>query len=368
MSTSPNNRHCLSLGEMEEYVKGSLSQGAAHAVEKHLLHCELCNDAVEGFRQHPFTAADLPPEPQPKNIIRWKVLSSAAAAAAIVAGIFLFQNDSKENLISEKADRQTKRADSSAGTLTAAPEQSRNKMLNALVEKDKEVGSLIREPVKKMEVQPDFYTAKDTSFWVMPQQKVSPLNNPAAPENGLVSPKDNLKDTFLFDLKVTHYAYYYVSGEEVPDQIRSTEARFENEQEKDLRKKEGKDLEWVTTEDVIRKAMENFSEGNYASALKLYNVLISYEPNDVNALFYASVCYKNLNRAADAVSYLERVTGSIHTSFAEEAEWELAQCYVQMKEFKKAEEQLEKIWQKKGFYSERALPMLRKVRLKNKKQ
>lgn len=364
MSTSPNNRNCLSLHDMEKYVKGGLDAKSLRAVELHLLECELCSDAVEGYREIPFTQSDLPPVPKPVvKMPLWKTVS-IAASVFICAGIAYLTWDSFNNKSRFSPDAMV--AEQSVDSITLLPPppetESVNKQLNQLLEKDKEFAALMQEPVKPGTVAME---GEDPSAWMMPQRPVEELEDIPTPQPG-VKIKVTYKDTFIHELKVTDYSTYYAFKESEKEKAGSVEARFENK-DADGKKDTVSDLEWVTTGAVLKKGLENFAKGNFSDAVKLFNVLVSYEPGDVNALFYGAVCYKNLSRATDAVVYLERVLQSPNISFYEEAEWELAQAYVQLKEFKKAEVLLTKIHDSKGFYSDRALDMLRRVKVKNKK-
>ena len=40
---------CVSEQTMFDYIDKKLSAKESHSVEKHLLHCELCSDALEGL-------------------------------------------------------------------------------------------------------------------------------------------------------------------------------------------------------------------------------------------------------------------------------------------------------------------------------
>lgn len=367
MSTSPNNRNCLSLHDMEKYVKGGLDAKSLRSVELHLLECELCSEAVEGYREIPFTQSDLPPVP--KAVVRiplWKTMS-IAASIFICAGIaYLTYHSLREQGTPLAENLREERRNDTLSLLTTPPQdmQDKDQLLNELISKDKEVNALMNEPVK-----PGMSSAdpnnEDASLWIMPQRKMDAVAGLENHEPGLIV-KVTYRDTFIHELKVTDYSAYYALEENEADKNRSIEARFEN---KDQEKKKDKtpDLEWVTTGDVLRKGLENFSKGNFTDAVKLFNVLISYEPQDVNALFYGAVCYKNLSRATDAISYLERVLANPNSSFYEEAEWELAQAYVQTKDFQKAEVLLEKILKANGFYAERSRDLLKRVKVKNKK-
>ncbi len=372
MSTSPNHNNCLRLEEISLYVNGQLSPAEVHSIEHHLLDCELCHDAVEGYREQPFTASDIPgfetiskPSRPTIQLTRW-ISIAAIVLIGTTAGMIYNQmgpNAEKEQLA---LSDQTVSMDS-VSVQEPEPEQGnadKNIRLNELIEQDKEVKELVTAPVTERNDLSAF-GKKDASVWMMPQKQVEEI-----PGAGLTEVRANLrttyKDTFIFDLKITSFGEYYAVQDELsPKFSSSTEARFERKDSIKTKSKE-EELEKLTTEDVLVKAMENFSKNNFTSALKLFNILISYESEDVNALFYASLCYKNLNRAEDAIQYLDRVLKSSNTTFKEEAEWEKAQAYVQLKDFKKAEVLLDNICQSKGFYAERAKDLLKRVKQKNK--
>ncbi|MEP7168563.1 MAG: hypothetical protein ABI855_04280, partial [Bacteroidota bacterium] len=44
-----DHRNCLSKEELISYAKQTLSEKEKHHVEKHLLDCELCTEALEGI-------------------------------------------------------------------------------------------------------------------------------------------------------------------------------------------------------------------------------------------------------------------------------------------------------------------------------
>ncbi len=44
---------CLSLVKMKKFLEGSLSASELHEAENHLLHCELCSDAIDGLASLP---------------------------------------------------------------------------------------------------------------------------------------------------------------------------------------------------------------------------------------------------------------------------------------------------------------------------
>lgn len=101
------HRHCLTPEELSAYCRGEISRQQQHEIESHLIECDLCSDAVEGWQAHGKTdpaqiAADreaiwkriLQLRHRPKGLIRhisplWR--NAAAVLVLLVAGWMIYQ-------------------------------------------------------------------------------------------------------------------------------------------------------------------------------------------------------------------------------------------------------------------------------------
>ena len=111
---------CLSADQIKAYLNGSLDEEARYEVENHLLDCELCSAAVQGFASHYHFEKDQqleqladkfePPNTVVETEIRplqrsYRLINRIAAAAAIILlplAAFLYWNaQSDERLFSQ---------------------------------------------------------------------------------------------------------------------------------------------------------------------------------------------------------------------------------------------------------------------------
>ena len=96
---------CISEQKMFDYIDNKLNAHEQHKVEKHLLDCELCSDALEGLEllknRNRITSINnkiierlsITPKKNSKIIFfNFKTITSIAAAIALlVGGVFLFK-------------------------------------------------------------------------------------------------------------------------------------------------------------------------------------------------------------------------------------------------------------------------------------
>lgn len=364
MPTSPNNR-CLSLPQLQAYFKGNMSPEEKRFVEEHVLSCSLCSAALDGFSMAPFTQTEL--DKSKVNVIKRKNIGFStrqymlAVVIAIVAmGVWLLQVENRKSKDENKDESSqslvhSPKLNPEHGTLNAEPETKKD---NQIVP-DKEIAELVKSPIKTTNDLAHF-GKKDPSALMMPQKEIIEvtLNNSAVGDKKEIVIHSSKPDTFIHDLKITAWKELYYT-DLTRDPSKHTDAKFEN---KDNKTPEPDDLTYITTAEILEKALDNFSKNNFTNALKLFNVLIKYEPKDVNALFYASVCYINLNRADDAMVYLDHILEDPTCSFYEEAQWEKAQALIQLKKLDEARALLEKIVATDKFYAKRAGELLTKMK------
>lgn len=105
---------CISEQTMFDYIDKKLSEKENHMVEKHLLHCDLCSDALEGLEivkdrsriaaiNQKILEKISPPLTETKVVrINYKViLSVAASILLLVGGVFFFNILNHKNEVAE---------------------------------------------------------------------------------------------------------------------------------------------------------------------------------------------------------------------------------------------------------------------------
>ncbi|MDP1747753.1 MAG: TonB family protein [Bacteroidota bacterium] len=104
---------CISEQTMFDYIDKKLSAKESHSVEKHLLHCELCSDALEGLELTSNRARIaainqkvreyIAPRKETRLIsFNYKlIVSIAASVLLLIGGIFFFNQFSKKDEMAE---------------------------------------------------------------------------------------------------------------------------------------------------------------------------------------------------------------------------------------------------------------------------
>ncbi|MEW6469011.1 MAG: tetratricopeptide repeat protein [Bacteroidota bacterium] len=158
---------CLSQDLMLDYVRGALSSKEKHRVEKHVLDCALCSDALEGLMLMPDKDRiksvidninrNLIPGKQKAKVIWMDTrvrVAIAAGLALLIVSVFLFRNELKEsspnqtvseNKMEKKEDPKPSGMDSNASFTPPKPDESGK--LKTLEDKktEKEVHDLSQE-------------------------------------------------------------------------------------------------------------------------------------------------------------------------------------------------------------------------------
>lgn len=109
-------------------------------------------------------------------------------------------------------------------------------------------------------------------------------------------------------------------------------------------------------------ALQKYNKQDYESALNLLQEVLVNDENNIAGHFYSAVSLQELGKYKKAISEYEIVVVDKDNLFIEQAEWYIGLCYLQTKEEKKAVQQFKKIANGKGFYQEKAVAILRKLK------
>jgi tetratricopeptide (TPR) repeat protein len=106
--------------------------------------------------------------------------------------------------------------------------------------------------------------------------------------------------------------------------------------------------------EYIDKTMEIFSKGNNKKALARFQIILDTYPDDVNANFYAGLCYYNLKEFSSAISSFVKCYDTKFTNFNEEAEWYTAKSYLANGQKAEAKTLFTQIANNNGYYAPQA--------------
>lgn len=167
------------------------------------------------------------------------------------------------------------------------------------------------------------------------------------------------KEIYLSDLKVLDYRAYRSRPAIQTKQLELTGTPANQSEPGETNEEE---FTWKNVDvpyiDYLEKSMEIFSRGNNKKALARFEEIIKTYPDDLNALFYAGLCYYNLREFDKAISSFEKCNDSKYTNFNEEAEWYKAKSLLASGNRDQARSLLTKIQNANGYYSAQAKKLL----------
>jgi len=178
------------------------------------------------------------------------------------------------------------------------------------------------------------------------------------PENSIIHENFMAKEIYLHDLKLIDYREYRSQPKISTEQLllTGTPANI------DYVVNKNEEYEWKTVDipyiDYLERTIALFSKGLNKKALARFQTILATYPDDVNANFYAGLCYFNLNEFSSSQSSFKNCILSEYINFQEEAEWYLALSTSANGQIKEAAELFNLIVKRGGYYSKEAKKFL----------
>ncbi len=142
--------------------------------------------------------------------------------------------------------------------------------------------------------------------------------------------------------------------------LTGTSANYSNQDSKNTNSEVLDGTVEIPYHDYLSETALLLKSNDFKFALKQFNVILKYYPNDENALFYGAYCLYQLGLFKESLDYLERLSKSTYSNFDEEMDWYLLKCYSKLNKSAEAKQLAEKIVENGGFYSEQAQDFLKK--------
>lgn len=172
--------------------------------------------------------------------------------------------------------------------------------------------------------------------------------------------KKHAKEIYLNDFKLVDYRSYRSKPEIQSKQITlSGTPADEGAIASETENANWKSID-VPYHDYINQTVEQFKTGNFKQTLNRTQYILTFYPEDINALFYGGLCFYNLNEIDQAIESFQKVIANPFNNFDEEALWYLANAYDLKNDKVKAKELLQMIVSQKGYYAKQADKMLKK--------
>jgi tetratricopeptide (TPR) repeat protein len=175
------------------------------------------------------------------------------------------------------------------------------------------------------------------------------------------SEKYNASAGYIVDLKVTEFDKYYRSQTiEVKElKLGGTPAEFEDQDAGKKDAKDGEIVHSVPSDQFLREGLLAFRDARYGKCVSKMEVLLTHNPDDINALFYTAVSYVKLEMYSKAIPLLDKIIADPNNVFDEEAEWYKALALEGNGDTAAAQELFKKISTNGGFYSKQAASRLK---------
>lgn len=215
----------------------------------------------------------------------------------------------------------------------------------------------------------DDHFAEDVSIDMLPSRSID-LNETM--ENKKITPEivellPNASVLYIYDLKVTEFQkLYFRKMKPFTIEENGLSAAFENSEAYLSHKNDNKILNPYTLDMILKDALRSFSKSKYKQSFVLFEELLNYNSNDVNALFYSGLCQFYSGQNSDAISRFNKVVQSDNNVFNQEAEWYKALAYQKQGDKKEAIDLLLKINKQKGFYADKAAQKLEEIKKNGK--
>jgi TolA-binding protein len=336
----------LSREDIELY-RSTTDEAVKHQIEKNSLENDFDADALEGWSMPSTTPLNMKRlDKKFKPSSKLYIWGTAILVVGIITSIVLFNNkktvdNQKTILTAESSSIKVEQTD----VVTPAK-------IEAMQELPKKQQITIQTIVKDFTIQKteEKNTEKAEVIDNLPITKIEE----AEKETALIKETTLGKEIYLYDMKLLDYRAYRSKPKITTKQMVLTGTPANVGETTELEEA----TEWKNVDipyiEYVSKTMELFSKGQNKKALSRFQVILETYPDDVNANFYAGLCYYNLKEFTSAVSAFNQCIDSKYTNFNEEAEWYAAKSLLADGKKSEASTLFQKIITANGYYAAQA--------------
>lgn len=377
-------RDCLTKEELIGYARGTLTGKRKHNVEKHLLDCELCSDAMEGVMllKDPAYLEDINNElirkigtgklVQPSNKTGWYLAAAALVSVFLISGLYLlFIKDAGTNnenvAILKKEEIRPEPAATVLGVSTDSIVSQKNVIENNSDNLPKATNSLsvakqIATTTNLNAAQVSDVTKKDYS----PGATSSDKPAAASDATGAVAYEATREEESMNEKNVpaqpavetTDWKY----DRSAVEYKEATKAKKSSDETVVLSKVSTVDIEKnrsiANSVELKNAGIRNLENNNYREALSDLKLALKQQPDDVEAIYYTGVTNYKMQENKKALTYFDQVMNHPDRKLYEDARWYKVLTYVEMNDNGNARLLINKIIEEKSSYTERAQDLL----------
>ena len=113
--------------------------------------------------------------------------------------------------------------------------------------------------------------------------------------------------------------------------------------------------------EMMHEALILYEKKEYKEAVKLFEQVLEKDPTQMATRLYSGISFFEIKEYQNASNSFNKIIEHKDNLYVEQAEWYLGFCLIMRDEKEKAIRQFEKIVKEKGFYSERAKLILKRL-------
>lgn len=378
---------CLSRRSLLSYRDGILSRSDMHEVEKHLVDCELCSEALEGLElltstavldeiSHHVTGNDRSSSSDKKPL---RYLAMAASVSAVVTlSYFAIQQSQKANPSNQALNQSPTTIDKTITEPSSAPDQQYASPVyptpSTSVLELKDVRQpdqlVVNESIKEdLQMQKDNQDAEMKSTINMVSSGTVAAHDDMATSIDVVVPSNAgeaaMPSEVLSESEVKSVERVVVAkqistkGSRTPGATAPSAASnsYIMQEEisgnmQNLKKKESTSL---------NSPLELYQNKKYAEALNGFDAMIQQKSTDESALFYKGMCLYHLQRFSEASAVLEVVGKNRKLSYSDEALYHAALSFEKSGDLTSAGNILETLAAGTGSFKQKAAKRLKQL-------
>lgn len=336
----------LSRDDIKKY-KSSKNEIEKNELEMQVIDNSFESDALEGWSEPNLTLNSLISIDKKFNPSKTKLYFYSSIIIAIIGVAFLALNFSNNsNHISRSSKNKIQKQKIQIKTIHPDTIKTFKNLPNKLQIKPKSVRNDFKEKV-------NFESTELTSTTPINSEPVKlPLKKADKIEYELKHRSNIGKENYLQNLKVIDYRYYrFRPTENVKNPLSGTPAENENQI---TTQQEEKSIVEVSYVSFLEKTLKLFNSSEFKDALNRFETILETYPDDVNALFYSSICLYNLNQFELCEKRLIQLENARFTNFDQEQQWYLLLTYKAENKKDEFEKLKLEIIKEKGFYTKKA--------------
>lgn len=369
---------CLEQGELFDYIDGKLGNRENHRVEKHLLECEMCSDALEGLSLVENRDSVVFHEGKPKGRIitmhtGWKI--AMAASVVLLMGLFFLMNRIEKEGVQIFSEHFTPAKTDTASQLQVSKDTI-DKPTIATNSKDER--SLVKNTEDKETI---IVTQQQLADVVTIEPSPEPAPVPERMENA--APSSDSDEMVLEESSASEredknedivsgsYPQEKTRDNAKPSAKKRMKSKTSSEASSPAAAAESRTLSKMSFTDSTtsaayeadkKDAVDKYNTGKYEQASVAFEETLKNSPNDKEALFLQAVSLlgtKEKANARKAITNLDKLIASGDANYKESARWYKSLALVKLNKKKDASRILKEIIGMNGTYKVQAENLLK---------